>query len=223
MRTFLLISALLAATLAAQTPGQGQPSITTQRRAAPPTGPVPRLPDGTVDLSGVWVGGGPINDIESEGGLKRGELDALLLPSAKALMATRDVTMEPHNRCLPMGVPRTTPFPFRIVQTPTHKAATHVFILQEGNIHSYRQVFMDGRKHPPDLDPTWYGHSIGWWEKDTLVIDTIGYNDKFWFDRRGTRTPSSCIPSSDGRARISGTWRTESPSTTRAPSPSRLP
>ena len=37
----------------------------------------------------------------------------------------------------------------------------HLFILQEGNIHSYRQVFMDGRKHPPDLDPTWYGHSIG--------------------------------------------------------------
>jgi hypothetical protein len=188
VRTFFLISALAATTLVlpAQTPGQGEQSISTQRRAGPATGPVPRLPDGTVDLSGVWVGGGPINDIEREGGLKPGELDALMLPSAKALMATRDVTQEPHNRCLPMGVPRTTPFPFRMVQTPTHKAATHIFILQEGNIHSYRQVFMDGRKHPPDPDPTWYGHSIGWWEKDTLVVDTVGYNDKFWFDRRGT-------------------------------------
>jgi hypothetical protein len=55
----------------------------------------------------------------------------------------------------------------------------------EGNIHSYRQIFMDGRKHPPDLDPTWYGHSIGRWEGDTLVIDTVGFNDKFWFDFRG--------------------------------------
>jgi hypothetical protein len=50
----------------------------------------------------------------------------------------------------------------------------------------YRQVFMDGRKHPPELDPTWFGHSIGWYENDTLVIDTVGLNDKFWFDRRNT-------------------------------------
>jgi hypothetical protein len=47
-------------------------------------------------------------------------------------------------------------------------------------------VHMDGRKHPDDLLPTWLGHSIGSWEDDTLVVDTVGYNDKFWFDRRGT-------------------------------------
>jgi hypothetical protein len=46
---------------------------------------------------------------------------------------------------------------------------------------------MDGRKHPAELDPTWFGHSVGRWEnKDTLVIDTVGFNDKFWFDRKGT-------------------------------------
>jgi hypothetical protein len=149
------------------------------------TGPLPRLPNGTVDLSGVWVGGGPINDIEAQGGLKPGEVDNLLLPAAKALMATRTDPQDPHNFCLPMGVPRVTPFPYRFVQTPTHKPATHIFILHEGNIHTYRQIFMDGRKHPAQLDPTWLGHSIGWWEGDTLVIDTVGYNDKFWFDRRG--------------------------------------
>ena len=44
---------------------------------------------------------------------------------------------------------------------------------------------MDGRKHPDDPDPTWYGHSVGHYEGDTLVIDTIGFNDKFWFDFRG--------------------------------------
>jgi hypothetical protein len=169
----------------AGSPALDAQSIATQRRAGPPKGPVPRLPDGTVDLSGVWVGGGPINDLEEEGGLKKGELDALLLPAARTIMAGRDVTMEPHNQCLPMGVPRVTPFPWRMVQTPTHKKATHIFILHEGNIHSYRQVFMDGRQHPADPDPTWYGHSIGRWEGDTLVIDTIGYNDRFWFDRRG--------------------------------------
>jgi hypothetical protein len=62
-----------------------------------------------------------------------------------------------------------------------------MFILHEGNIHSYRQIFMDGRKHPAELDPTWFGHSIGSYDgKDTLVIDTVGFNDKFWFDRQGT-------------------------------------
>ena len=182
MRKLFIVLALIAVTvpLAAQTP-----SINSLRQKGAPTGPAPRLPDGTIDLSGVWVGGGPINDLEREGGLKPGDIDKLMLPWAVKEMAGRDVTMEPHNRCLPMGVPRVTPFPWRMVQTPTHKKATHIFILHEGNIHSFRQVFMDGRKHPPDLDPTWYGHSIGSWEGDTLVIDTVGYNDKFWFDRRG--------------------------------------
>jgi len=60
-----------------------------------------------------------------------------------------------------------------------------LFILFEGNIHSYRQIFMDGRPHPPGLNPTWYGHSVGRWEGDTLVVDTVGFNDKFWFDFRG--------------------------------------
>ena len=49
-----------------------------------------------------------------------------------------------------------------------------------------RVIYMDGRKHPTDWLPTWWGHSIGRWEGDTLVIDTVGYNDKFWFDSRGT-------------------------------------
>jgi hypothetical protein len=150
------------------------------------TGPTPRLPDGAVDFDGLWLGGGPVGDIAA--GLKPGE--ALpLLPSAIAIMESRKdrETDDPHLWCMPMGVPRSTPYPFRFVQNYSHKAPTHMFILHEGNIHSYRQIFMDGRKHPADLDPTWYGHSIGSWEgKDTLVIDTVGFNDKFWFDRKGT-------------------------------------
>ena len=64
--------------------------------------------------------------------------------------------------------------------------AKYIFQIQEGNSHSYRQIFTDGRKHPVDPSPTWYGHSIGWWEGNTLVVDTIGLNDKFWMDRNGT-------------------------------------
>ena len=155
------------------------------RQPPTPTGPVPRLPDGTVDLGdGIWTGGGPGS---MAAGLKKGET-LPLLPWAKALREERAKreTDDPHVWCLPMGVPRTTVYPFRFVQNYTHKRPTHMFILHEGNIHSYRQIFMDGRKHPAELDTSWFGHSIGWWEKDTLVIDTVGYNDKFWVDGVGT-------------------------------------
>jgi hypothetical protein len=158
------------------------------KRPPVPTGPPPRLPDGTVDLNGLWNGGGPVNSIAQ--GLKQGET-LPLLPLAKQLMDLRsqpkNETDDPHLWCMPMGVPRSVPYPFRFVQNYTHKAPTHMFILHEGNIHSYRQIFMDGRKHPAELDPTWFGHSIGWFDnRDTLVIDTVGFNDKFWFDRQGT-------------------------------------
>jgi hypothetical protein len=145
-------------------------------------GPMPRLPDGTPDLSGVWQGGGPIRDLAV--GLAPGETIPLL-PAAKKLMDARLSQDDPEAHCLPTGVPRVAPYPWRIVQSPAYKKATHLFFLFEGNIHSYRQIFMDGRKHPEDPDPSWYGHSIGRWEGDTLVIDTVGFNDRFWFDFLG--------------------------------------
>lgn len=147
-----------------------------------PDGPVPRLPDGTPDLAGVWVGSGPIGDISS--GLVPGE-ELVLLPAAKALMDERMAADDPEALCLPTGVPRIAPYPWRIVQAPAFGKATHLFFLFEGNIHSFRQIFMDGREHPDDLEPTWYGHSVGHWEDDTLVIETVGFNDKFWFDFQG--------------------------------------
>src|SRR6266511_740630 len=97
------------------------------KRPPAPTGPVPRLPDGTVDLSGLWVGGGPTGDIEREGGLKPGTLDEIMKPEAKKIYASRKEEDNPHYQCMPMGIPRSTPYPFRMIQTPTHKKATHLF------------------------------------------------------------------------------------------------
>jgi hypothetical protein len=148
-------------------------------------GPVPRLPDGHPDLSGPWLGGGSNADIEREGGLKPGELP--LLPAAKALRDKRKEQDEPYVACLPMSVPRINPYPWKMVFSLTPKGVTEIYILHElGDAGAHRVVYMDGRKHPDDLLPSWYGHSIGRWEGDTLVIDTVGYNDKFWFDSRGT-------------------------------------
>jgi hypothetical protein len=147
--------------------------------------PTPRLHDGKPDLSGPWVGGGSNGDVERDGGLKPGELP--LLPWAKELRDSRKTEAEPYVYCTPMGVPRVNPYPWRIVQSYTANGPTHLFIIHEnGDGGGHRQIFMDGRKHPEDPIPTWWGHSIGWWEGDTLVIDTVGYNDKFWFDSRGT-------------------------------------
>jgi hypothetical protein len=145
--------------------------------------PVPKLPDGTVDLYGLWRDGG---EARFPNQLKPGELDSLLLPWAKQLMATRKETDNPYFYCMPGGPIRLTGgFGWRFLQHPTVNAK-YIFQIQEGNSHSYRQIFMDGRKHPEDPSPTWYGHSIGRWEGPTLVIDTIGLNDKFWMDRNGT-------------------------------------
>ena len=83
--------------------------------------------------------------------------------------------------CFPPGTPRIylQPFPMEIVQTPAR-----VLMIFEFN-HFIRQIWTDGRGHNTDLGPTWFGDSIGHWEGDTLVVDTIGLNDKTWVDRAG--------------------------------------
>jgi hypothetical protein len=191
----------LAVTLLAQGPPQAATTQSEQERlparlsgeftplAKPDVanGPVPRLADGHPDLSGPWVGGGSNNDIEHDGGLKPGELP--LLPWAKQLRDSRKEEDEPYLYCTPMSVPRTNPYPWRFVQSVTAQGMSTIYVLHEnGDAGGHRQIFMDGRKHPPadELLPTWWGHSIGRWEGDTLVVDTVGYNDKFWFDSRGT-------------------------------------
>ena len=150
------------------------------RRPPAPTGPAPRLPDGTIDLGdGTWVGS--TGDFAQA--LPRGE-SLPLLPAAKALMASRKTTDDPLAWCLPAGVVRYTPYPFRFIQNTTHKKPTHLYVIYE-TMRAFRQVFMDGRRHPSEIDPTWWGHSIGRYEKDAFVIDTVGFNDRAWFDNRG--------------------------------------
>ena len=195
VRTLIVITGLVAAALPLLAQSQAPPSTGPlgpvnalgQEVPRPPvyTGPAPRLPDGTIDLNGLWVG--TPNDLAQTYRTQvGGELP--MLPSARAIVDARKKkeAEDPYLWCLPQGVPRSTPYPFRFVPNYTHKAPTHLFLLYEGNIHTYRQIFMDGRTHPAELDPTWFGHSIGRWQKDTLVIDTVGFNDRFWFDRQGT-------------------------------------
>jgi hypothetical protein len=146
------------------------------------TAPAPRTPDGKPDLSGIWRrprggGGGGPND-----GIARG-VEVMFQPWAATVYEARGKVAAgmPSERCLPQGVPKgmSVPEPFKIVQTP----GLIVILMEEFN--HYRQVFTDGRGVPADRKPTWHGHSVGTWEGDTLVIDTVGFVDGTWLDFRG--------------------------------------
>jgi hypothetical protein len=150
--------------------------------AKAPTGETPRTKDGKPDLFGVWGYAGYTSDIAKDydvGELPMTELGEKLFKARQANQGVED----PEARCLPTGVPRRDPYPSKILPLPQL-----VVILYEGNIHSYRQIFMDGRGHPADLNPTWYGHSIGKWEGDELVVDTVGFNGMTWLDLAGHPT-----------------------------------
>ncbi len=69
--------------------------------------------------------------------------------------------------------------PFKIIETPGL-----VIVLYEA-FSLYRQIFTDGRELPKDPNPSWLGYSVGKWEGDTLVVDSIGFNDKTWLDQLG--------------------------------------
>jgi hypothetical protein len=154
--------------------------------------PAPKTDGGRIDFSGVYhsPGYGP-----SDPPIKNGETTARniardlkpseipLLPAAAELMRQRNANNskdDPEGFCLPMGTPRKDPYPWKIVQTEKL-----FLILYEGNVHTYRQVFLDGRPHDPTVTGTWWGDSIGRWDGDTLVIDTVGMNDKAWLDLLG--------------------------------------
>jgi hypothetical protein len=110
--------------------------------------------------------------------------DVPFQPSAKLKFQENNAMKksETDQRCLPPGVPRIMlmPRPFEIVQAPNR-----ILFVYEGGAHVWRQVWTDGRAHPKDPNPNWLGHSIGHWEGDTLVVDSLGFNDKTWLDDAG--------------------------------------
>jgi hypothetical protein len=86
----------------------------------------------------------------------------------------------PHTQCLPDGVPADMmTMTFKMIQAPQE-----IVLLTELNSPA-RQIFTDGRALPKDPQPTWMGYSVGKWENDTLVVQTVGLNDRGWLDGAG--------------------------------------
>jgi hypothetical protein len=164
----------------------------------------PRAADGKPDLSGLWQtesaphevlarllpGGanGSGEDAPSEYFLNilydfKPE-EAPLRAAAAALFRQRaqSFTKEsPLSHCLPTGVPMVeiAPAPYKIIQGP----GMTVMLYERDT--TFRQVYTDGRKLPGDPSPAWMGYSVGKWDGDSLVVDTVGLNDRSWLDARG--------------------------------------
>jgi hypothetical protein len=154
------------------------------RQAGPPR-PVPRTADGHVIIGsfgaekGLWLPG-PV--VANQLGAVQ---ERPFQPWARALIEDRLAhRLEPHARCKASGVARQflTPYGVEIVEIPELQ---RIFIFDVGGPHTWRTVYMDGRTHPRHVEPSYYGHSIGWWEGDTLVVDSVGFNEGFWLDRDG--------------------------------------
>ena len=161
----------------AQRGGRGGPSE--------PSPPTPRMEDGTVDLGGDGVWSLPY--ITNFGARVVGGDDVPFLPWTEAMHAynaSTRVAYDPEGFCLPPGGPRAfgTPYPAEIIQEEDR-----IIIIFEGGAHVWREIHMDAREHPGGdvLNPTYFGHSVGQWDGDALVVDTVGFNEKTWLDFGG--------------------------------------
>lgn len=166
---------------------QAQPPMANQNQDRLST-PTPRLEDGTVDLGGDGVWGIPwiTNFASRMPGYEDGDTPPFL-PWTRAMWEynkANNVKYDPEGFCLPPGGARAfgTPYPGEIIQN-----RDRIIVIFEGGGHIWREIHMDGREHPQGdaLNPTYNGHSVGHWEGDTLVVDTVGYNEKTWLDFGG--------------------------------------
>ena len=127
------------------------------------------------DISGEWV-------LDQPGAANLKLDDLPLTPAARATAdaaaaraASGKLLAEGHILCLPDGMPHMMAAPYAIAFLQTRGRIT---VLPEVS-NLPRVIYLDEAKHPDDVDPSWTGHSIGHWEGETLVVDTIGFNDRF--------------------------------------------
>ncbi len=143
------------------------------------------------DLSGVWTNFAIEASRPFQNSALRGDPPPMTawalerFAQAKPTFGSKSVavveTNDPVYDCFRPGTPRIYlhPFPMEIIQTPGR-----VLMLFEYD-HTVRQIHTDGREHRTDLAPMWMGDATGHWESETLVVETVNFNDKTWIDREG--------------------------------------
>jgi hypothetical protein len=174
-----------------------------QDKSASSSKSVPRLADGHPDLTGLWgaragldtftVKKGDHVEIHANEHRPPHKLTAAQRTSApnqppykpelvaKIRQMDQDENkLDPIVHCKPAGFVRVGP-PAEIVQIPGRA----VFFYEQEDVNFYRIIPTDGRKHDPDADPSYNGDSVGHWEGDTLVVDTVDFNDDTWLGLDG--------------------------------------
>jgi hypothetical protein len=152
------------------------------KASPPPSEPAPRWPDGHVNLGSTPERKGYWEVRPGLGGFPRPD-NVPFQPWARAVYDYRLKTNSkdsPLVACKAAGGPSFFNAPgFEIVEVPEQKT---IFILNIAGPHSWRAIHMDGRPHPSGtaLRPTFLGHSTGRWEGESLVIDSVGFNEKQW-------------------------------------------
>jgi hypothetical protein len=128
----------------------------------------PRASDGKPDLSGVY------NFSFGGGGSRAGPGPTVKTGAEKFKVVRGPDDAGMTSDCMPLGVPGSfsVPYPFQLIQT--HSILTIFYEYP----NTFRIIPIDGRPHPADPDPTWMGNSVGRWDGDTLVVDSIGFNEK---------------------------------------------
>ena len=142
---------------------------------------MPRLSNGKPDLNGVWER--PyVPDMSRDGANQKGAGTIPFTPEYAKMFKDYDpAKFDYTGRCLPQGLTRSmnSPFPVRLVETNDLVA----ILYEAWNV--FEIVHTDGRPHPKNPDPLWFGNPVGKWDGDTLVVDTIGFNDKTNMDTVG--------------------------------------
>jgi len=167
--------------LAAQWVHYPTPGIPRTRDGKPNlTAPTPRTREGLPDFSGIWAAASDkyLPNLGADG------VEIPMQPWAAKLYQERQENNgkdRPSGRCLPHSV---TDFDAHFMPKKLIQAPGLLAMLFE-SYHSYRQIFIDGRPLPEQRDPAWFGYSVGTWEGDTLMVDTIGVNEKTWLDDGG--------------------------------------
>lgn len=179
-----------------------------QRTGAAGNAPAPRWPNGHVRLGaepgrkGYW--GAPaahalverttgaaisMNDDGLLTNLSDADRVAPFLPWARALYLHRQRTLlkdDPLGRCMPPGGPRQFQMAngFQFIEQPD---LGRILVLHGGGDRNWRVIYTDGRPQDPPAEvvASYYGHSVGHWEGDTLVVDSVGFNEKFWMSAGG--------------------------------------
>ncbi len=150
--------------------------------------PVTSSPDEAGDLTGVWMRADSepyANYAFSEELPPMTDWAIERYQAAKPTFGENGVTVadtnDPVYQCLPPGTPRIYfhPRPFEIIQTPGRVLISYEYQ------QLLRAIYTDGRPHRDDLAASWMGDSTGHWEGDTLVVESVNFNDRTWIDRRG--------------------------------------